>query len=146
VMDLDHFKAINDRFGHAAGDQVLKAFADIVVANIRSSDIAARLGGEEFCLRLSNSPPAAAAAMAERIRSHLEAKAFMTPAGTIRATVSAGIAVRSGEPESLQALLDRADVALYQAKESGRNRVHISGPDRAAIAVANSGDLAPVLM
>ncbi|MDB5653130.1 MAG: hypothetical protein JWQ94_743 [Tardiphaga sp.] len=127
VMDLDHFKAINDRFGHAAGDRVLRAFAEIILSNIRPSDIAARLGGEEFCVVLFNCTPAAAAAMAERIRSHLEAKAFMTPAGAIRATVSAGIAVRLNEPESLQALLERADAALYQAKESGRNRIYISG-------------------
>ena len=149
VMDLDHFKAINDRFGHAAGDRVLRAFAEIILSNIRSSDIAGRLGGEEFCI-LSDATPAAAAAMAERIRSHLEEKPFMTPSGVMQATVSAGIAVRSAELESLQALLDRADVALYQAKESGRNRVHISGLSRVfpgpAGAAANSGDLAPRLM
>ena len=149
VMDLDHFKAINDRFGHAAGDRVLRAFAEIILSNIRSDDIAGRLGGEEFCI-LSNATPAAAAAMAERIRSQLEAKPFMTPSGIMQATVSAGIAVRSAELESLQALLDRADVALYQAKESGRNRVQISGLHRPApgpaAAAANSGDLAPRLM
>ena len=132
VMDLDHFKAINDRFGHAAGDRVLREFADIILSNIRLSDIAGRIGGEEFCILLSNAPPAAATAMAERIRSRLEARTFMTSAGAIRATVSAGIAVRSRELESLQALLDRADVALYQAKEAGRNRVHISGFHQAA--------------
>ncbi|MBC7583174.1 MAG: GGDEF domain-containing protein, partial [Tardiphaga sp.] len=132
VMDLDHFKAINDRFGHAAGDLVLREFADIILSNIRLSDIAGRIGGEEFCILLSNATPAAATAMAERIRSRLEARTFMTSAGAIRATVSAGIAVRSRELESLQALLDRADVALYQAKEAGRNRVHISGFHQAA--------------
>jgi diguanylate cyclase (GGDEF)-like protein len=149
VMDLDHFKAINDRFGHAAGDRVLRAFAEIILSNIRSSDVAGRLGGEEFCI-LSDATTAAAAAMAERIRSDLEAKPFMTPSGIMQATVSAGIAIGSDEPESLQALLDRADVALYQAKESGRNRVQISGLYRAtpgsADASANSGDLAPRLM
>ena len=132
VMDLDHFKAINDRFGHAAGDRVLREFADIILSNIRLSDIAGRIGGEEFCILLSDASPAAATAMAERIRSRLEAKTFMTSAGAIRATVSAGIAVQSRELESLQALLDRADVALYQAKEAGRNRVHISGLHQAA--------------
>lgn len=149
VMDLDYFKAINDRFGHAAGDRVLRAFAEIVLSNIRPDDIAGRLGGEEFCI-LSNAPVSVAAAMAERIRSELAAKPFMTPSGIMQATVSAGIAVRSGEPETLQALLDRADVALYQAKEAGRNRIEISGlyrpvPARAD-ASANSGDLAPRLM
>jgi diguanylate cyclase (GGDEF)-like protein len=149
VMDLDHFKAINDRFGHAAGDRVLRAFAEIMLSNIRPSDIAGRLGGEEFCI-LANATAAAAAAMAERIRSELEAKPFMTPAGIMQATVSAGIAVRSDEAESLQELFDRADVALYQAKKSGRNRVQIStrqlvDPEPAGT-VANSGDLAPRLM
>ena len=124
VLDLDHFKAINDRFGHAAGDRVLRAFAEVILSNIRSDDIAARLGGEEFCILLSTSD--AAASMAERIRSHLEAKTFVTPQGAIQATVSAGIAVRSPDGETLQALLERADVALYQAKESGRNRIQIS--------------------
>ena len=149
VMDLDHFKAINDRFGHAAGDRVLRAFAEIILSNIRSDDIAGRLGGEEFCI-LSNATDAAAAAMAERIRADLEAKPFMTPSGIMQATVSAGIAIRSGDPETLQALLDRADVALYQAKEAGRNRVQIFGLHRSvsarADASANSGDLAPRLM
>jgi diguanylate cyclase (GGDEF)-like protein len=149
VMDLDHFKTINDRFGHAGGDRVLRAFAEIILSNIRPSDIAGRLGGEEFCI-LSNATDAAAAAMAERIRADLEAKPFMTPSGIMRATVSAGIAVSSEERESLQAVLDRADVALYQAKESGRNRVQISGLPRVVagpvVAAANSGDLAPRLM
>ena len=126
VMDLDHFKKINDRFGHAAGDLVLQAFADIVLSNIRAGDVAGRLGGEEFCILLTDTTAAAAVAMAERIRARLEAQAMMTPQGEIRATVSAGIAVRSRRPESLQALLDRADMALYQAKKSGRNRVHMS--------------------
>lgn len=132
VMDLDHFKAINDRFGHAAGDRVLREFADIILSNIRLGDVAGRIGGEEFCILLSDATPAAATAMAERIRSRLEARTFMTSAGAIRATVSAGIAVQSRDRESLQALLDRADVALYQAKEAGRNRVHMSRFHQAA--------------
>lgn len=126
VMDLDHFKAINDRFGHAAGDRVLRAFAEVIFSSIRAEDIAARLGGEEFCVVLSSSGPRAAAAVAERIRATLEAKVFHTPAGDISATVSVGVAVRSAEPETTQALLSRADAALYRAKADGRNRVHIS--------------------
>lgn len=126
VLDLDHFKSINDRFGHASGDMVLRAFAEVISSNLRSSDVAARLGGEEFCILLPNAGPDAAARIAERIRAHLEAKVFPTPSGPIRSTVSAGIAARSAEPESFQALLNRADLALYQAKSSGRNRVHVS--------------------
>ena len=126
VMDLDHFKTINDRFGHAAGDRVLRAFAEVIFSNIRAEDVAARLGGEEFCIVLAASSPKAAAAVAERIRSTLETKTFPTSAGVIHATVSVGIAIRSAEPETLQALLSRADAALYQAKAAGRNRVQIS--------------------
>lgn len=126
VMDLDHFKAINDRFGHAAGDRVLRGFAEVIFSNIRADDMAARLGGEEFCIVLSASSPKAVAAVAERIRSTLEAKLFPTAIGPIRATVSVGIAIRTSEPETLQALLGRADQALYEAKAAGRNRVHTS--------------------
>lgn len=126
LMDLDHFKTINDKFGHAAGDRVLRGFAEVIFSNIRTEDVAARLGGEEFCIVLAASSPKAAAAVAERIRATLEAKIFPTAAGPIRATVSVGIAIRSSEPETLQALLSRADAALYQAKAAGRNRVQIS--------------------
>jgi diguanylate cyclase (GGDEF)-like protein len=126
LMDLDHFKSINDRFGHAAGDRVLRVFAEVLFSNIRAHDVAARVGGEEFCILLSSSSPKSASAVAERIRVTLEGLAFQTPAGTINATVSVGVAIRSAEPETLQALLSRADNALYRAKADGRNRVHIS--------------------
>jgi diguanylate cyclase (GGDEF)-like protein len=126
LMDLDHFKTINDRFGHAAGDRVLRVFAEVIFSNIRAQDVAARLGGEEFCIMLSSSSPKAASAVAERVRSTLEGLTFQTPEGIIRATVSIGVAIRSAEPETLQAMLNRADAALYRAKADGRNRVHIS--------------------
>ncbi len=126
LMDLDHFKSINDKFGHAAGDRVLRVFAEVIFSNIRAHDVGARLGGEEFCILLSSSSPKSAASVAERIRATLEGMAFQTPAGTINATVSVGVAIRTSEPETLQALLSRADSALYRAKADGRNRVHIS--------------------
>jgi diguanylate cyclase (GGDEF)-like protein len=126
VMDLDHFKAINDKFGHGAGDRVLRAFAEVIFSNIRAEDVAARLGGEEFCILLSASSPKAASAVAERIRATLETKLFQTATGPIAVTVSVGVAIRLAEPETLQSLLSRADAALYQAKAAGRNRVHIS--------------------
>jgi diguanylate cyclase (GGDEF)-like protein len=122
VMDLDHLKTINDRFGHAAGDRVLRGFAEVIFSNIRAQDLAARLGGEEFCIMLSASSPKAVTAIAERIGSTLEAQVFPTAVGPIRATVSVGIAICTSEPEGLQALLARADKALYEA--AGRNRVH----------------------
>jgi diguanylate cyclase (GGDEF)-like protein len=127
MMDLDYFKTINDRFGHDSGDRILRAFAELIRVNIRSNDLAARMGGEEFCIIMPDSNPKASAAVADRIRLQIEATIIQTANGPVRATVSAGIAIRSAEPETLQSLLNRADAALYEAKASGRNRVQISG-------------------
>jgi diguanylate cyclase (GGDEF)-like protein len=132
MMDLEYFKTINDRFGHDSGDRILMAFAEVIHANIRTNDLAARMGGEEFCIIMPDSTPKSSAAVADRIRSQIEATSVQTANGPIRATVSAGIAVRSTEPETLQSLLNRADAALYEAKASGRNRVEISGFSLAA--------------
>jgi diguanylate cyclase (GGDEF)-like protein len=90
------------------------------------------MGGEEFCIIMPDSSPKTSAAVADRIRSQIEATIVQTENGPVRATVSAGIAVRSPEPETLQSLLGRADTALYEAKASGRNRVQISGFSLAA--------------
>lgn len=122
MLDLDNFKTINDSFGHARGDEVLTRFAEIVRQHLRPEDKAARLGGEEFCLVLHNVDPAAASAVAERIRSALEATTplsfeFGSP------TVSAGVAIAFGGDDSFDTLLRRADAALYAAKQDGRNRV-----------------------
>ncbi|HEY0855167.1 MAG TPA: GGDEF domain-containing protein [Devosia sp.] len=122
MLDLDNFKAINDSFGHARGDDVLVRFADIVRANLRPEDRAARLGGEEFCLVFQGMTPAEASALAERIRGALEAtpplsRAFGPP------TVSAGVAIAFGGDDTFDTLLRRADTALYEAKQDGRNRV-----------------------
>lgn len=132
MMDLDYFKTINDRFGHDSGDRILMAFADVIHANIRSNDLAARMGGEEFCIIMPDSNLKSSAVVADRIRSQIEMTSIQTTSGPIRATVSAGIAVRSLEPETLQSLLSRADAALYEAKASGRNRVQLSGFSLAA--------------
>ena len=126
MMDLDYFKTINDRFGHDSGDRMLMAFADVIHSNIRSNDLAARMGGEEFCIIMPDSSPKTSAAVADRIRRQIEATIVQTENGPVQATVSAGIAIRSAEPETLQSLLSRADTALYEAKASGRNRVQIS--------------------
>lgn len=122
MLDLDNFKAINDGFGHARGDEVLVRFAGIIRQNLRPGDQAARLGGEEFCLVLQDLDPADAAGVAERIRSALEATApisddFGPP------TVSAGVAIAFGGDDTFDTLLRRADGALYAAKQEGRNRV-----------------------
>ena len=126
MMDLDYFKSINDRFGHHSGDRILKVFAELIRENVRTNDLAARLGGEEFCVIMPDSTSSSAAAVADRIRSQIEATVIQTARGPIRSTVSAGIAVRSNGPETLQSLLNKADAALYEAKASGRNRVQIS--------------------
>lgn len=125
AMDLDYFKKINDRYGHDCGDQALKAFAELIRANIRPTDLAARMGGEEFCIVVSDPNPRAPMAIAERIRAQVEAMAIPTSAGPIRTTVSAGISYSSGD-ETLQSLLIRADEALYEAKSEGRNRIRTS--------------------
>ena len=124
AMDLDHFKTINDQFGHDSGDQTLRAFAELIRANIRSADLAARIGGEEFCVVLSDSTMRSAAAIAERIRAETEAMTVRTASAAIRTTLSAGIAYATGA-ETIQSLLIRADEALYEAKASGRNRVKV---------------------
>lgn len=131
AMDLDYFKKINDRFGHDSGDQALKAFAELIRANIRPTDLAARMGGEEFCIVVSDPNPHAPMAIAERIRAQVEAMTIPTAGGPIRTTVSAGISYASGD-ETLQSLLIRADEALYEAKSEGRNRVRTSDLDSLA--------------
>lgn len=132
MMDLDHFKQINDGFGHAAGDRVLVAFARLVSAQLREGDIFARMGGEEFIVLLPDCGAATAAAVAERIRSRL-AKTTSRP----QVTVSIGVATDAAARIAVSDLIRHADAALYQAKMDGRDRVAMAqnaeGPDRDAI-------------
>lgn len=123
LFDLDHFKSVNDGYGHAAGDVVLHHFAEILSARIRISDVAARVGGEEFCVILHNVDRQTALNFAERIRMKTEEKAVASIKGPIAVTVSVGVAYSAGHGESFGALLERADRALYEAKTGGRNRV-----------------------
>ncbi|MDB5587642.1 MAG: hypothetical protein JWP26_2612 [Devosia sp.] len=127
MFDLDHFKAINDRLGHAVGDLVLQQFATIVLDNVRAADTAARLGGEEFCIVLGQMSSRSAVVVAERIRETFEATATPSTGEPVRATVSAGIAISGSKAETFEQLLGRADSALYKAKRDGRNRVHAPG-------------------
>lgn len=127
MLDLDGFKAINDRFGHAVGDEVLRRFAHVVHRNIRDTDAAARLGGEEFCLILHGLDAAGAHSATDRIRAELEATSALSP-DYGPPTVSAGIAVSSTDGDSFDRLLRDADERLYGAKDAGRNRV--IGPSR----------------
>ncbi|QBJ79294.1 GGDEF domain-containing protein [Aquitalea sp. USM4] len=125
LIDLDHFKSINDTFGHAAGDEVLCAFAEMVRGHLRSHDALGRLGGEEFAVLLPDTPIEAAWLVAERLRLHAQQRPVSSRFGECRYSISIGVAVWQGG-ESFDQLCRRADQALYQAKNTGRNRVQIS--------------------
>jgi diguanylate cyclase (GGDEF)-like protein len=125
IIDLDHFKVINDTYGHEAGDIVLKSFADILRKNIRQSDLPARLGGEEFALLMPNTDLEQAKIVGERLRNELENSRIVYQGQEIRATVSGGIASYVDGVESIDELLRRSDEALYRAKEMGRNRIEV---------------------
>ena len=122
IVDLDHFKKVNDTWGHATGDEVLKALAETFRRALRPSDIFGRFGGEEFVALLPDADAADAADIAERLRRLTEESEIATPEGVIRVTLSAGhtTALPGDTPEDL---LRRADSALYESKRSGRNRV-----------------------
>lgn len=123
VFDLDGFKAINDEFGHAAGDAVLKVFAEELAANLQPTDAAARLGGEEFALVLKRTLPEKVEFAAERIRASFAARHIETETRPLSCTVSAGYAFGSQDGISFDKVLSAADKALYAAKRGGRNRV-----------------------
>jgi two-component system cell cycle response regulator len=123
-LDVDFFKAINDTFGHDAGDRVLRELADRIRQLTRSVDLNCRVGGEEFVLALPNTDMLAAERIAERLRKAVASKPFDAESGNpIQVTISAGIANVIGADDDLAKLLKRADVALYKAKHEGRNRV-----------------------
>ena len=123
LFDADHFKAINDTYGHPAGDAVLRHIARTLTATFRQVDVVARVGGEEFAVLLPSADLASARAVAERLRAALEAQPALTDAGPVFCTVSAGVAVMNEQTQSVEALLKRADQALYAAKDGGRNTV-----------------------
>ena len=127
MFDIDHFKAINDRHGHATGDAVIEAFGKLMGTELRHDDVSARLGGEEFCAVLLNLSSRSAAAVAERVRSAFEEVITQTALGPAGATVSAGVAVSGLDGEAFENVLRRADEALYAAKAGGRNCVHGPG-------------------
>jgi diguanylate cyclase (GGDEF)-like protein len=124
MLDLDHFKLINDRNGHLAGDEVLKGVVAIVLTCLRKEDLLVRYGGEEFCMLLPNVAMDRATAMAERIREAVEAARFSFNGRTLSVTISVGVtSLSTGGNEDVDVLVNRADEALYAAKKSGRNRV-----------------------
>ncbi len=135
MLDLDHFKKVNDKYGHAAGDEVLRRFVDVTNICLRREDILVRYGGEEFCVLLPEVSDVHAEAMAERIRYAIAHATFKYRDQTIPVTVSVGIAsLRTDAEESLEALLQRADEALYAAKNAGRNRVVVC-PENSTLAM-----------
>ncbi len=147
VIDVDHFKRINDSLGHAAGDAALVSLAQMLTATARQVDIVARLGGEEFGVLLPRSDPVAALRAAERIRQSLADTEFSWHGQVLKLTVSVGVAIGSNADEPPATLVERADQALYQAKREGRNRCVVAplrpvdetqpgdaGPDTAPLA------------
>ena len=124
MLDLDHFKRVNDQHGHLVGDQVLKSFVRVVETCLRREDLLVRFGGEEFCVLLPDTTHEGAMALAERVRALIADTPLQISDTEVRVTVSFGVdTMREGEPGNVDLLLHRADQALYRAKRSGRNRV-----------------------
>ena len=140
LIDIDHFKRVNDSWGHNAGDRVLLGLAKVLLSGLRQADLTARYGGEEFLVVLPDTNAAGALAVAELIRQRVAASQLSLAEGqTLQLTVSIGAATLQGE-ESIASLIDRADRALYQAKHQGRNRVcSLAAEETAASGAAASG-------
>lgn len=123
MIDADKFKHINDDWGHAVGDDVLIHLVSAISGELRSSDSLGRMGGEEFCAFLPNTSLHGAMQVAERVRSAIAAMRIETPAGCVQVTASIGAAELTGLDATPEEMIKRADIALYQAKHTGRNRV-----------------------
>jgi diguanylate cyclase (GGDEF)-like protein len=127
TIDIDNFKTINDRHGHGAGDRVIVQTAGICRASKRNSDIVARVGGEEFVMLLPETDLQDARAVAERLRKEVPERPLMIDGNTVQVTVSIGVAEASHDTGNMGELLNRADLALYEAKRGGRNQVCVFG-------------------
>ena len=126
IIDLDGFKKINDKYGHACGDQVLSTFAKLSLETIRVSDILARIGGEEFALFLPNTNTEEALVLAERLCTRIRKKPVISANKYIQYTISVGVAINQcKKEETMESVLKKADDALYQAKDKGGNQVII---------------------
>jgi diguanylate cyclase (GGDEF)-like protein len=128
LLDIDHFKRINDDYGHHAGDGALVAVANLCRSEARRGDIIARFGGEEFILLLPETPLAQAEQMADALRERIAAERIATAEGVIALTASLGVATHDGETKDTDQLVEKADKALYAAKRAGRNRVMVFPP------------------
>jgi diguanylate cyclase (GGDEF)-like protein/PAS domain S-box-containing protein len=127
MIDLDHFTAINDRWGHPVGDQVLRHFSSLLRRILRKSDVGGRLGGEEFALLLPDTDIEQASAIARRVQQHIAVEPLMHQETVIPLTLSIGITLMRGTDTTISAPLARSDEALYTAKKSGRNRIVLNG-------------------
>lgn len=135
MIDIDHFKRVNDTFGHAVGDAALRTVADLCRKAIRQTDIAARFGGEEFVIVLPNTPESHALEIAERLRNAVQDYSVLGRASEpMHLSVSIGIAcLKPSNPGDFESLLDAADAALYTAKNRGRNQVQLSLPETTSL-------------
>ena len=130
LMDIDHFKAVNDTYGHLIGDKALRAVTDALRSQLRGYDLAGRFGGEEFVVLLPQAREQDALSVAERLRAHIAGLSIPVDdrdesAGCVTLTISVGVASLDGESRELTDLLAAADAALYHAKETGRNKTHV---------------------
>jgi diguanylate cyclase (GGDEF)-like protein len=122
-FDIDHFKKINDEYGHIVGDQVLLDIAQTCMKNLRPDDVLGRFGGEEFVILLPETKLEDARIIAERLRLLIAETSIKTKIGSIKTTISIGVAIKEKSTVSIDQLLSRADRAMYRAKQAGRNRV-----------------------
>lgn len=129
MLDVDHFKKINDQFGHAGGDKVLRVLVRTITSTLRASDVIGRVGGEEFVVLAPGTDMAELMVLAERIRAMLAATPLLVDGKSLQLTVSIGAAVAPRGARELAGVLRMADLALYSAKRAGRNRVAASSPD-----------------
>jgi diguanylate cyclase (GGDEF)-like protein len=129
LLDLDYFKMVNDTHGHDAGDAVLKAIAELLKQNVRASDLVIRFGGEEFLILLPDTNGEAALKVADKIRLTVEQHKFRIAGGELKKTISVGVALFPEDSETFWQTLKYADVALYRAKDEGRNRVLRFAPE-----------------
>ncbi len=128
-IDLDHFKSINDTYGHAVGDDVLRAVAQTLKDTVRRSDLVGRIGGEEFSVFLPNTQLQGAQQLAETLRVAIENIDIQVEGVRLKITASIGVAAKTFAQESMQVIQQHADQAMYEAKRGGRNRVSTFGND-----------------
>jgi diguanylate cyclase (GGDEF)-like protein len=143
MADIDHFKTVNDTYGHPAGDEVLREVARILLRSCRSYDRVGRYGGEEFLVVMSNCDIEVSLGRAEEIRRSVEAATIETAYASLRVTASLGVLTTLSAPDlSLDELLNETDLALYRAKRDGRNCVRLAQPNGVGVAVGESCELA----